>query len=433
MTVDQQSLQLSQLKEENQRLHKAVDELSILNDLARVVSSTMAVDTVIENVVKRSVRAVHGQQGTITLVDEQAPTEMRTLIRAQDSTSDHQQFHLNQNVLGWMLINKKPLLSNDISSDPRFSGVRGEADQRSILCVPLLAKNRLIGILAVFNKKENGAFTEDDKRLLSIIAAQSGQVLENARLYEQEFDKMAMERDLFAAREVQMSLLPRKLPVLPNFEFSARTIPAREVGGDYYDFIMLDGNRCEVVIADVAGKGLTAALLAAMGKGVIFAESMQHESPRQQLQGSNHILRQNFPRKSFVTMLLSVIDAEKRTVTISNAGHCYPFLYRHRTSSCELIVVKGMALNFADEIQCDEQSISLDVGDCLVLYTDGVNEAQDKKGEFFGIEKLQSLIVQHAQGAPEALIHNIVEDIKHFSKDTQQSDDITLLVVKGVA
>src|SRR5260221_14418911 len=105
--------QLAQLQEENQRLRKAVEELSILNELARVIGSTMTLDSVIENVVKRSVKAVHGQQGMITLVDEQAPTEMKTLIRAQNSTTDHRQFHLNQNILGWMMINKKPLLSNN--------------------------------------------------------------------------------------------------------------------------------------------------------------------------------------------------------------------------------------------------------------------------------------------------------------------------------
>src|SRR6185503_20181177 len=173
------------LSEENQRLRKAVEELSILNDLARVISSTMTQDAVIEAVVKRGVRASGGQQGMITMVDEQSPTEMKTLIRAQNSTSNLQTFHLNQNILGWMMINKKPLLANDLHNDPRFSGVQVEGSFHSLLCVPLLVKNRMIAILAVFNKKDKVAFSEDDKRLLSIIAAQSAQILENARLYEQ--------------------------------------------------------------------------------------------------------------------------------------------------------------------------------------------------------------------------------------------------------
>src|SRR5437879_9645683 len=172
--------QLTQLQEENRRLRKAVDELSILNELARVISSTMNLDSVIESVVKRSVRAIQGQQGMITLVDEQSPNEMKTLIRAQNSTSDHQQFHLNQNILGWMLINKKPLVSNDLKADPRFSGVRAEGDLRTLLCVPLLVKNRLVGILAVFNNSGGGELTEDDTHLLSIMPAQSGPILRNA-------------------------------------------------------------------------------------------------------------------------------------------------------------------------------------------------------------------------------------------------------------
>src|SRR5208283_3977615 len=218
--------QLTQLQEENQRLRKAVDELSILNELARVISSTMNLDGVIESVVKRSVRAIHGKQGMITLVDEQAPTEMKTLIRAQNSTSNHEQFHLNQNILGWMLINKKPLLASDLQSDPRFSGVKTDGDFRSLLCVPLLVKNRLIGILAVFDKTDGTEFTEDDKRLLSIIAAQSGQILENARLYEQEKSLIIMQEEVNLASKIQFELLPRQAPKIPGYEIAGKSIPA---------------------------------------------------------------------------------------------------------------------------------------------------------------------------------------------------------------
>lgn len=264
--------QLSNLLEENFRLRKAIEELSILNDLARVISSTMSLDVIIENVIKRSVKAVCCQQGMITLVDEVSPALMFTLIRTIDSNSNHQQFHLNQNILGWMMINKKPLISNNFPSDERFSGVKIEGDINSLLCVPLLAKNKLIGIMAAFNKKENGkSFTDDDARLLSIIAGQSGQVLENARLYEQEQKRMAMEKELIAAREVQMNLLPKQLPNVSNFEFAARTIPAKEIGGDFYDIIKVDNLSYEIIVADVAGKGLPAALLATLGKGVLCA------------------------------------------------------------------------------------------------------------------------------------------------------------------
>ncbi len=423
--------ELVQLRDENQRLRKAVDELSILNDLARVISSTMSLDEVIENVVKRSVRAVKGEQGMITLVDEVQPMEMKTLIRALDSTGDHKQFHLNQNVLGWMMINKKPLISNDIRTDSRFSGVSVEGMLRSLLCVPLLVKNRLVGILAIFNKKDLAEFSEDDKRLLSILAAQSGQILENARLYQQEQKKMAMEKELIAAREVQTNLLPKQVPQLPNFQIAARTIPAQEIGGDFYDFIRMDENRYEVVVADVAGKGLPAALLATLGKGVLYAHALQNPSPKVHLKQSNLILRGSVQRKSFITMLLAVADSDARSMTISNAGQCYPLLFRKRTGATEVLTIKGMPLNFTDDIMCDECTLQMEPGDCMVLYSDGVSEAQNSMREFFGEERIQAIVTQHAHGPAEFLLQKIIDEVKLYSKGIPQSDDITVIVVKA--
>ena len=424
--------QLSNLQEENLRLRKAIDELSILNDLARVISSTMSLDVIIENVIKRSVKAVHCQQGMITLVDEVSPTSMFTLIRAIDSSSNHQQFHLNQNILGWMMINKKPLISNNFPADERFSGVKIEGDIHSLLCVPLLAKNKLIGIMAVFNKKENGKFfTDNDARLLSIIAGQSGQVLENARLYEQEQKRMAMEKELIAAREVQMNLLPKQLPNVSNFEFAARTIPAKEIGGDFYDIIKVDNLSYEIIVADVAGKGLPAALLATLAKGILCAQVMQHGSLQTQLKQSNTILRSSIPHKSFITLLLATILPESRTVTIANAGHCYPLLYHNDRRIVETLTIKGMALNISDNLRCEERTITMQPNDCLVLYSDGVDDAQNITQEFYGTERMVNVIQSCAQDSADAILQKIIDEIEFFSKGVSQFDDITLLVVKA--
>lgn len=423
--------QIIRLKEENQRLHKAVDELSILNELSRVISSNMNLDFVIETIVKRSLRAVNAQQGTITLVDESTPSEMKTLIRAQTSTAQHRQFHLTQNIIGWMLIHKQPLLSNDVKMDSRFSGVHIEDDIHSMLCVPMLIKNRMIAVLSVFNKKDSGEFTDDDKRLLSIMATQSAQVIENARLYEQERQKMMLEKELIAAREVQMRLLPQKPPKIEGFNITALTIPAKEVGGDYYDFIPLDDKTYEIVVADVSGKGLPAALLAAMGKGVLYAQAYQHPSPQMHLQEVNRIIRRNLPRKSFITMILAVISESAKTVLISNAGHCCPLFYKSSQRQTEVISIKGMALNFSENIVCTETRIELKKNDVLLLYSDGIIEAQNISGELFGIERLQDIVAQNANLTTEGLGLKILEAVKIFTQGVPQNDDITLVALQA--
>ncbi len=423
---------LSVLREENQRLRLVVEELSILNDLARVISSTMSLDVVIENIIKRSVKAINCKQGMITLIDGEKPTGMRTLIRTLDSSTNHEQFHLNQNILGWMLINKKPLTCDDIRNDTRFSGVKFEENICSLLCVPLLVKNRLIGILAMFNKKESKHFSQEDSRLLSIIAMQSAQILENARLYQEEQKKMVLDREMIAAREVQMSLLPKHIPKVSHLEFAAKAIPARDVGGDFYDIIQLKENLYEIVIADVAGKGLSAALLASLGKGVLCSQVIQKCDLPKQLEISNQILRGSLPAKSFITMLLGCVNASTRGVKIVNAGHCYPILFNAEENVAKILPVRGMALNITDKLIFEETSVQLAQNDCLIFYSDGLTEAQNKKEEFFEEARLLDSVRKNAMKSAENIISSVLTDIKAFVDDHPQVDDVTMIVVKAI-
>jgi sigma-B regulation protein RsbU (phosphoserine phosphatase) len=317
--------------------------------------------------------------------------------------------------------------------DPRFSGVKVEGEIRSLLCVPLLSKNHLIGVLAVINKINQGPFTDDDVRLLSIMSGQSAQVLENARLHEEEKKRIALEKELVAAHEVQMNLLPKKLPKVPNFEFAAINLPAKEVGGDFYDIFVLDDHTYEIVIADVAGKGLPAALMATLGKGIISSQIVQHLSLESQLTASNSILRGIIPAKSFITSILAVVNSKDRVVTFANAGHCYPLLFRADSNTVEQLVVRGMALSLAQEIRFEVRSVQMQPGDCVLLYSDGLEDAQNMMQEFFGEEKLASTLQRHASNTAEILLKNVVAEIQHFTAGVAQFDDITVFIIKAIA
>ncbi|MDI6767938.1 MAG: PP2C family protein-serine/threonine phosphatase [Bacteroidota bacterium] len=228
-----------------------------------------------------------------------------------------------------------------------------------------------------------------------------------------------------------MSLIPKVLPKVPKFEFAACTIPAHEVGGDLYDFIHLNDKLYELVIADVAGKGLPAALLATLIKGVLFSQAMQGYSPQAHLKGSNKIVRSNFPRKTFITAMLAVINVEKRSLTIANAGHCHPIMYHSRKEAVSTLPIKGMALNIEDEILCEERTIILEHGDCIVLYSDGVCEAENRAGDFVETERIEILIHKHGKDTAEAIMKNILREVEEFSKGAPQHDDITIIVVKA--
>lgn len=263
ITSDGSSTQVHKLEEENERLKRAVDELSILNELATAIGALNSSEEVIRKIIGRSLRAVNAEQGVITVVDEQPDQPMKTLIRSMVSSSDHGQFHFNQALLGWMILNKKPLTVNDPPNDERFRGIPWDGSVHSVLCVPMLTRSALKGVLAVYNKKGGKGFTLDDQRLLAIIAAQSAQVVENARLYEEERSLIKMQQEFKLAAQIQADLLPKESPKIPGYDIAGATYPARTIGGDYFDFISLDQNRIAVCLGDVSGKGLTAALLMA--------------------------------------------------------------------------------------------------------------------------------------------------------------------------
>jgi sigma-B regulation protein RsbU (phosphoserine phosphatase) len=420
--------QLAQLQEENLRLRKAVEELSILNELARVISSTMNLDSVIENVVKRSVKAVHGQQGMITLVDEQAPTEMKTLIRAQ-STSDHQQFHLNQNVLGWMMINKKPLLSNDISNDSRFSGVRAEGEQRSLLCVPLLVKNRLVGILAVFNKKDHSDFTQDDQRLLSIIAAQSGQILENARLYETEKSLLTMQEQVKLASKIQTDLLPKNPPTINGYEIAGKSIPAQLVGGDYFDFIPAHNGKMAICLGDVSGKGLPASLLMANTQATLRGQTLLATSAKECIERSNTLLYLSTSDEKFVTLFYGILDTQQHQLRFCNAGHDNPYLLSHGKEPRRL-KTGGIVLSVMETFPYEEEIVAIEPGDMLIIYSDGIPEAMNSNQELFSDARLGTLLNECVSLSASDVIDKVVAAAKAHAGNWPQSDDMTMVVIK---
>src|SRR5712692_6084662 len=262
------------LLEENRRLKRAIEELSILNDLARAIGASLNSQEVMQTIIHRSLRAVHAEQGVITLVGPQAEDAMKTLVRSVMSSSDHEKFHFNQSLLGWMHLNKKPLILNDPQHDDRFKGVRFDESVLSLLAVPMMVKSALKGILAVYNKKDGKIFTEGDQRLLAIIAAQSAQVVENARLYEEEQALFRMQEEVRLAARIQLDLLPKSPPEIKGYDIAGKSVPAQLVGGDYFDFIPTHDYRLALSVGDVSGKGLPASLLMASLQATLRGQTM---------------------------------------------------------------------------------------------------------------------------------------------------------------
>lgn len=244
---------IQQLEKEIQRLKSAVEELTVLNDLAIAASSSMEVDQMLNIILQKSIKAVKAEQGSISLVTEQQEKPFRTLIRQVDRSNQLSAYRLSDHITGWVLKNSKPLIIKDLSTDKRFWVSQGEQEKiRSVLCVPIWSKAEIIGILMMINKKNNNPFDSNDLRLLSIIAAQSGQLILNSQLQEEALEKKRLEQELALARDIQMRLLPIKEPINGELEISSFFNPAAQVGGDYYDYFDLGNQKIGIVIADVS-------------------------------------------------------------------------------------------------------------------------------------------------------------------------------------
>lgn len=424
---------IQQLKEENQRLRRAVDELAILNDLSLAISGSLDSEKIMRSIIGKSIRALGAEQGDITLVAENQDNPTQTLVRSMISTSEHSPLHLNQNLLGWMQINKKPLMINEPGNDSRFRNVTWDSSIHSLLSAPLMARSKLIGILTIYNKRtdHNTGFTESDQRLLSIIAAQSAQVVENARLYEDEEAYRFMRRELELASTIQKKMLPATPPKLNGYSIAGKNVTAQEVGGDYFDYIQMSENRWAFCLGDISGKGLPASLLMTNLHAILRGQTFHLVNPGDILKHANSQLFQSTTSEKFATLFLAILDTSKNTIHYSSAGHDYPYLMR-KDGSYERLKSGGLPLGMMDGMDYDEDFIELKPGDFLFVFSDGVPDVTNVHDLMFGEERLTGLLQESTEKDEESetIINKVVESCINHCGKAKLFDDITAIALK---
>jgi len=420
---------IQQLREENHRLRQAIDELSILNDLARSIAVQKDSEEIMHTIVRRSIRAVAAEQGVITLVKENEGDSMKTLIRSMVSTLGQEKYHFNQELLGWMYLNKKPLLINDPGNDTRFRNLSQELNFRTLLAVPLLAKSRLIGVLTLYDRKDGGVFTEDNARLLAIIAAQSAQIVENARLEEEERQFTKMREEMTVAATIQSDLLPTSMIDIPGYDLYASTLPAASVGGDYFDFMSSQSSRISLCVGDVSGKGMPAALLMANLQATLRAALEVHENPGKVLEQSNRLLFKSTGAEKFATVFLAILDNALHELRYANAGHDPAFVVAADGTTRELPAT-GIPVGLFEAMPYEESSVTLNPSDVLVIFSDGLTESMDTKADQFGRDRILEAIMKVKDRSAAEIAKTLLDAVSSFSLGTPQSDDRTLLVLK---
>ena len=327
-----------------------------------------------------------------------------------------------------MHLNKKPLIINDPEHDERFKGVRFDESVRSLVAVPMMVKSALKGILAAYNKKDGRTFTEEDQRLLAIIAAQSAQVVENARLYEEEQALLRMREEVRLAARIQIDLLPKSSPEIKGYDIAGRSVPAQMVGGDYFDFIPTHDYRLAISVGDVSGKGLPASLLMASLQATLRAQTFVSSYAKECVRRSNRLLFQTTSPEKFVTLFYAILDPKKHELSFCNAGHNYPLLFSSMPP--RRLETGGTVLGIMEDFPYLEDVVTFNPGDILVIYSDGITEAINDTEEQFGEERLLRTISENKDISAEQLVETITSAVRTFVGGIPQADDMTLVVVR---
>src|SRR5450432_4217508 len=323
----------------------------------------------------------------------------------------------------------------DLADAPELSKLRSSAfGAASVMITPLLYGRQNMGVLAVANGPMSATFTPSEFVVFKSISEQSAFALYNAIIYSEANEKKRLDHDLQIARDIQRILLPSQPPPIEGFDIAGINIPARQVSGDYFDYIKVDEDRLGVVIADVSGKGVPASLIMAICRSVLRAEARLSQSPAEVLRKVNRQLYPDIKEDMFISMAYVILDHKNAAVTLSRGGHDAPLLYRAATGEVSALKPPGMALgvdsgDVFDRITGDI-SVPLERDDCLVLYTDGVTEALDANGDEFGPERMIRSIRASAREGAQGVITRLTGDVRNFAGGHPQHDDITLIVVR---
>jgi len=325
----------------------------------------------------------------------------------------------------------EPLFIKDAESDPRvIQTAKGIVDIKSVIATPLKIQDNIMGVLAVLNKAIGTTHTESDLSLIQTLADQAAITIRQFEMYKEIVEKKQAERDISIANEIQMSLLPRKFPSTDKFDMYGFSIPAKGVGGDYFDYMKFGPNKVGIVIADVSGKGVPAALIMVMIRSITRTIASLSKDANMVLSQLNNSLSGDIVEDRYATAFYCALDAEKRILNYSNAGHGPLLLFRSKTKEFELLDTEGMPVGIMPNVEYGQDFIILDKGDIGVLYTDGITEAMNEAHDLFGMDRLQNAIYKNHESTTKEIADAVLADVNEFVGTAPQHDDETMIIFK---
>jgi phosphoserine phosphatase RsbU/P len=416
------------------RLLLRLENLKECFRISGLINSSLELDEVLENIMTTSRSILKADACSLMLVDEK--TEELVFEVAQGPVA-HKfkggvRIKKGQGIAGQVYEAGEPILIEDAYRDPRFNQ---DFDRmtgyhtRSILCVPLKIKDRVIGVSQIINRLDGSPFNSEDEETISLLCATAAIAVENARLHREILRKQQIERDLAFASSIQLSFLPQEMPVFEGFRFGAYYQSAQEVGGDFYDFIPLEDDRIGVLIGDVSGKGIASALFMARLTTDFRLMAIREKDPEKLMRRINDRVCEQSCRGMFVTLLYMILNKGSNELVYINAGHLPPVIWNHCEAKPSFLHGKGgPPLGIVSGRQFTVERILLKPCDCILLSTDGLIEAKNDRGERFGWDRLTDTLKAGASDI-ESVKYRIGKSIDDFVKECPQADDTTLVLV----
>jgi sigma-B regulation protein RsbU (phosphoserine phosphatase) len=418
----------------------AQGELEFISALCEVVAEQAELQPILDWLVHRCTSLLAAEECTIKLLTGGSGLA-QTLIfdsRRAGIEAGSASWHpaVKASVMGFLLAQPGELASPDLQADARFPGLRlVPSPVRAVLAMPLKVDGRVTGMIAVSNARPGRQWSRQEVQLLGIVASHSASVIEKARLREEaeakkrlELEREALEKELRLAHDIQMRLVPDAPLALGAWRAEGRLLPAKQVGGDLFDFFTIDPGRAAVLIADVAGKGVPAALLVSTVASAVRAFADGRLAPRAIVEQVNRAAVRSSAAGKFVTFFYAELDHAGGRLRYVNAGHNHPRL-RRADGRLESLATGGLPLGLFDAPEFEEGELAFGPGDALLLFSDGISEAVDGFDQEYGEERLEGLWREHGAGPAGAFLDRAYDDVVRFRGDAAQNDDMTMVVI----
>jgi sigma-B regulation protein RsbU (phosphoserine phosphatase) len=420
---------------ENARLYASVRDqartLSLLHESSRELTSILDRDKLLRKIAEMVKRLIDYQLFSVMVWSEETQLlEHGFALGFEGGFCKKDGFPLGYGVTGTAAALRQPIRVPNVHLNPHYTSCGHNVEVHSELAVPLVFKDRLVGVLDLESVEYN-AFTEQHEQMLSTLASYIAVALENARLYEKVSEgERRLEIDLETAREIQKRLLPGSVPRTPGLDVGFAYEPARQLGGDFYDFLSYGPDRLAIAVGDVAGKGTPAALYGSMAVGMLRAHVVEHPSePDRMLAEMNRQLGRHGVDNRFVAILFGVFDGSSRTLVLANGGCPRPVLVRQ--DRIEELPVEGMPIGMFPDVRHEPLRLELEPGDVVVAFSDGVCESMDRNREEFGVRKLQALLIEQANRPAQAIADAVLDAARTYVQDSaREADDRTVVVLK---